>query len=205
MHMNLLPLWICSSILFQEALGTPIAAGDPSALLGTASVASNQPAVSNLEKNIDWALSEFEKSLNKTQSNQLKASLHKIFQQYDLHIKGLERTLAEYKKTAQDAITAFDQIIAALSDCRAQKIPPQPYAKNGSAAPALGKRDDQLYLSYLTLKRQYKDAQRVLQTQFPGFKNNTKKIAGLAEQFEDWKKSTQNNTATPASSTPSKA
>jgi hypothetical protein len=205
MRMNMLPLWICSSILFQQALGTPIA-GDPSVPLGTASVASDQPGASSvLAQNIDWALSEFEKSLNKTQSDQLKASLHRIFQQYDLHIKGLEHTLTEYKKTAQDAITVFDQIIAELADCKAQNMLLEPSAKKRSEGPVLGKRYDQLYLSYLTLKPQFKDALSVLQTQFPGFKYNAKKIAGLAEQFEAWKKSKPNNTAVPAPSTPSKA
>lgn len=210
MHMNMLPLWICSSILFQEAFGAASAVSDPSLSPHTSSTVSDRTRASSvLEQNIDWVLSEFEGSLDKTKSAQLKATLQNILHQYDQRVEELEHTLATYDEAAKEAMTVLDQISTELMACRAQEGQPEPdrqkmQQKTFGRNP-IEKRYDQLYLSYLALKPQFKDALNVLQTRFPGFKYNPKKIASLAGQFESWAKANPNSAAASPPATPAKS
>ena len=179
MRINILSLWICSSVLFQEALGGP-----PT----SEALESTRPSSSVVSENLDWVLSSFEASLPTQESIKLRNSLQGILHQYDAQVEELKHTIETYDTTAREAIEVFDDLSSELTLCKDQDEGASPHQSKAFHDVSMDKREAQLYRSYLTLKPQFKDALKVLHTHFPGFKYDAKKFAGLADQFESWAK-----------------
>ena len=187
--------WIYFSLLLQQAFGASSSTPSVQEPLSITLAAAHPTPPSVVGENIDRVLPKFTQSLSPSQSPQLEESLRAMLQRYDAQIDSLSSTLGEYEEAAKRAIDVLDHLSTALNACQTENSLPSSSQSTNFLGPKTERIYNQLYRSYITLKPEFQGALRLLQKNFPGFKYDRKKLAGLEEQFENWEKS--NTTTAP--------